>query len=103
MDTKEINQSENFFYYLHIRRSSALFTFLKSQTLGRPRAAAEAKSRLNSTLTKTFAVNGQLHFCRGCPLKEDWTPVVVDYISPGLSVVVVTQHCTECHARVIKL
>ena len=70
MDTKEINQSENFLYYLHIRRSSALFTFLKSQTLGRPRAAAEAKSRLNSTLTKTFAVNGQLHLCRGCPPRK---------------------------------
>ena len=82
MDTKEINQSENFLYYLHIRRSSALFTFLKSQTLGRPRAAAEAKSRLNSTLTKTYAVNGQLHFCRGCPPKEDWTPLVVDCIFP---------------------
>ena len=35
MDTREINQSETFLYYLHICRSSAPFTFLKSQTLGR--------------------------------------------------------------------
>ena len=69
MGTREINQSENFLYYLHICCSSAPFTFLKSQTLGR-----RSKIPFELHADKNLCRKRPAPFYRGCPLKEDWTP-----------------------------